>query len=85
MSWITLRLFGRGNEVSEAARLLYPSLGPMPLVLINACFVLITLGQVSLILLLGTLLFSPYVRARNVTLLNLLALTILTSVPPGIL
>lgn len=82
---LILELVSRDNDVTEAARILYPSLGSSPLTLINVGFVLITLGQVSLVLLIGTLMFSPYVRTRNATLLNLLALTILVSVPPAIL
>ncbi|KAI0095238.1 hypothetical protein BDY19DRAFT_902221 [Irpex rosettiformis] len=78
-------VFARANELVEESKSLYPLLGANPVALINANFILVTFGQVSLVLLLGTLFFSPYVRSRNATLLNLLALTIFQSVPPGIL
>lgn len=78
-------VFARANEIVEESRVLYPLLGPNPVALINTNFILVTLGQVSLVLLLGTLFFAPHVRTRNATLLNLLAITIFQSVPPGIL
>ncbi|KAI0690736.1 hypothetical protein BC835DRAFT_1417574 [Cytidiella melzeri] len=79
------RLATRANELVDEAKIIYPLLGPDPVALINADFVLVMLGQVSLVLLLGTLMFSPYVRSRNATLLNLLFLTVFVSVPPAIL
>lgn len=75
----------RADEIAQEALELYPLLGPNPLALINLNFILVTIGQVCLVFLVGTLLFSPYVRGRNATLLNLLVLTIFQSVPPGIL
>ena len=44
---------------------LYTLLGPNPLWLINACFILIAIGQLALMLLVVTFLFSPPVRRRN--------------------
>ena len=65
---------------------MYPLLGSNPIGVINACFILgMVLGDLLLILLLGTLLYSPRVRRRNATLINLLVVTILASVPPTLL
>lgn len=78
-------IVGRSSALTEAARIQYPLLGTNPIAFINTTFVFVTFGQVSLILLIGTLLFSPYVYKRNATLINLLALTVIASVPPAIL
>ena len=53
--------------------------------LLNACFVLVTLGQIALNFLIGTLLYSPQIRRRSVTTINLLLVTVLSSVPPALL
>jgi len=84
MSRHSFGLVARTNTTEEA-RILYPLLGPDPVAFINATFVMVTVGQISLIFLLGTLLLSPYVQGRNLTMLNLLALTIFASIPPAIL
>lgn len=77
---------GHGNDAfSEAVHDMYPLLGDNPMVLINFCFVFVALGDVLLVLLLATLLFSARVRRRNFTLINLLVVTILASVPPALL
>ena len=55
------------------------------MVVINACFTLMALGDMLLILLLATLLWSPRVRKRNASLINLLVVTILVGVPPALL
>lgn len=73
------------NEYDIAANSMYPLLGAKPLVLIDFCFTIVALGDALLMLLLGTLLFSRRVRKRNVSLINLLAVTILASVPPALL
>ena len=65
---------------------MYPLLGSNPIGVINAFFILgMVLGDLLLILLLGTLLYSPRVRRRNATLINLLVVTILATVPPALL
>ena len=66
---------------------MYPLLGSHPMVVIHTCFILMALGDMLLILLLGTLLCSPRarVRRRNASLINLLVVTILASVPPALL
>ena len=66
---------------------MYPLLGSHPMVVINTCFILMALGDMLLILLLGTLLWSPRarVRRRNASLINLLVVTILATVPPALL
>ena len=66
---------------------MYPLLGSNPMVIINVCFSLMAVGDMLLILLLGTLLWSPRarVRRRNASLINLLVVTILASVPPALL
>lgn len=73
------------DALFEGGQILYPHLGPHPIALINASFILVTLGQVCLTFLIGTLLFSPYVKKRNATLINLLVLTVFASVPPALL
>ena len=55
------------------------------MVVINACFTLMALGDMLLILLLATLLWSPRVRKRNASFINLLVVTILVGVPPALL
>lgn len=79
------QLVARTNDLFVEAKALYPLLGPNPIALIDVSFILVTIGQVSLVLLLGTLLFSSNVRGRNLTLLNLLAITIFVSIPPALL
>ena len=66
---------------------MYPLLGSNPMVIINVCFSLMAVGDMLLILLLGTLLWSPRarVRRRNASLINLLMVTILATVPPALL
>ncbi|KAK7686640.1 hypothetical protein QCA50_010240 [Cerrena zonata] len=77
---------GHGHDLFDVpARDMYPLLGRSPMVLINFCFVLVTVGDILLILLLGTLLFSERVRRRNLSLINLLVVTIIASVPPALL
>ena len=63
----------------------YTLLGPHPVALIIASFILDTVGQAALILLLATVLFSTRVRQRNITLVNLLIVTVLCSFPPALL
>lgn len=58
-----------------------PDLAPY----LNAAFILVTLGQIALNLLIGTMLFSNQVRRRNVTVINLLLVTVLASIPPAFL
>ncbi|CAL1694360.1 unnamed protein product [Somion occarium] len=70
---------------TQAAKTMYPLLGPDPVTLINVCFIFVTLGDVLLLLLIGTLLFSNRVRRRNASLINLLVVTILCSIPPAML
>jgi len=64
---------------------IYPLLGPRPVVLINACFILDTIGQVALTILIATLVFSDRVRKRNASLISLLVVTVLCSIPPALL
>ncbi len=64
---------------------MYSLLGPHPLVLINVSFFFVCLGQLSLILLLGTLCFSKHVLKRNATLINLLVVTAGVTVPGALL
>jgi len=73
------------RNYSDDASGWYSLLGSNPVALIIACFTLDTLGQSSLIVLLATLLLSSNVRQRNATLINLLLVTVICSVPPALL
>ena len=72
-------------EQAQDVQAVYWLLGPKPIWLINACFVLVAFGQVSLNLLIGTFLFSKGVRKRSATSINLLLVTVLTTIPSGLL
>jgi hypothetical protein len=63
----------------------YSLLGPDPMVLLSTLFVLLTVGQVLLTLLITTLLLSKRVRRRNATLINLLLVCIASTIPPPLL
>lgn len=63
----------------------YPLLGPDPMALLNYLFVLLTVGQASLLLLLVTLLFSKRISKRNATMLNLVLVSIAATIPQPIL
>lgn len=73
------------TDLAQDAQAMYNLLGPQPMALINACFILVTIGQILLNLLLGTLLFSGRVRKRNATLINLLLVSVQVTVPPALL
>ena len=73
------------STLLQEAKILYPNLGPNPIALVNASFILVTIGQVSLVFIIGTLLFSPYVKRRNITLINLLVVSVFVSIPPALL
>ncbi|KAI0361071.1 hypothetical protein OH77DRAFT_1585244 [Trametes cingulata] len=60
---------------------MYKGLGDDPSVLINAAFALTTIGQLALLVLFLTLLFSSAVSKRNAMLLNVLAISFLGTIP----
>lgn len=64
---------------------IYPLLGGHPFDFLLACFILNAVGQCFLLLLTATLLFSNGIRKRNWTLINLLIVSILSSIPPSLL
>lgn len=63
----------------------YPLLGPNPMALLTALFVLLTVGQMLITGLLVTLLVSKQVRKRNATLINLLVVTAASCIPHALL
>lgn len=53
--------------------------------LINATFALTTIGQIALLLLGATLLFSHGPQARRATLVNVVIVTLFSTIPPYLL
>ncbi|KAI0081183.1 hypothetical protein K474DRAFT_1695307 [Panus rudis PR-1116 ss-1] len=73
------------SPAAHAVHNMYPFLGVNPTTLIFASFTITIVGDFLLVTLLATLMFGHGVRKRNATLLNLLAVSVLVSVPPELL
>lgn len=80
-----LSLSATHQSSSDLGASWYTLLGSHPVALIISSFTFDTVGQSVLIVLLATLLLSPNVRPRNGTLINLLVVTLICSVPPALL
>ncbi|OBZ79175.1 hypothetical protein A0H81_01284 [Grifola frondosa] len=76
---------GQDALSDSASATFYSGLGPNFHIPVNVCFALATVGQLLLCLLLGTFLFSRDLRKRSAPLMNLLVVTLASSVPPYLL
>ncbi|RPD65079.1 hypothetical protein L226DRAFT_17927 [Lentinus tigrinus ALCF2SS1-7] len=73
------------SDDDPAHHKMYSQLGVDASALINACFVLTTVGQFALLFLGATLLLSRRVHKRSAALKNLLVTTFLSTIPPYLL
>ncbi len=74
------------NDSGASASLsMYEGLGSDSQTLINATFALTTIGQIALLLLGATLLFSHGPQARRATLVNVVIVTLFSTIPPYLL
>ncbi|KAI0800765.1 hypothetical protein C8Q74DRAFT_1364448 [Fomes fomentarius] len=64
---------------------MYEGLGSDPQTLINATFALTTIGQFALLLLGATLLFSHGPQGRTATVVNVVIVTLFSTIPPYLL
>ena len=69
----------------DPLRKMYPLFGRDPFAFLLACFVLNIIGQITLLALIITFLFSKRIRKRNGTLTNLLIVAVLASIPRDLL
>ncbi|KAJ3482945.1 hypothetical protein NLI96_g6629 [Meripilus lineatus] len=78
---------GHGNhsQRDQDFQSMYPLFGRDPFAFLLACFVLNIIGQITLLALIVTFLFSKRIRKRNATLTNLLIVAVLASIPRDLL